>query len=78
MEAVNTKSLFHILTKTLEKLDSAEIDVNQASAVAKLVGQCNNLLNYELKRTMVLSNPEFAKNHRNLESKRFDSLPEVR
>lgn len=76
MKPVNSKSLFHILCVTLEKLDSVEIDVATASATAKLVGQANNLLNYELKRAMVMSNPEFAKNHRNLESKTFDSLPE--
>ncbi len=76
MRPVNSKSLFHLLCITLEKLDSAEIDVATASATAKLVGQCNNLLNYELKRAMIMSNEDFAKNHRNLEMKTFDSLPE--
>ncbi len=76
MKPVNSKSLFHLLCITLEKLDSAEIDVATASATAKLVGQCNNLLNYELKRAVIMSNEEFAKNHRNLEMKTFDSLPE--
>lgn len=76
MKAVNTKSLFHALTETMEKLDNDEIDVSKASAMSKLIGQCNNLLNYELKRAMVLSNPEFKDNHRRLESKNFDSLPE--
>lgn len=76
MLPVNSKSLFATLCATLEKLDNAEIDVNQANATAKIVGQCANLLNYELKRAVVLSNPEFKKNHRNLESKNFDSLPE--
>ena len=76
MKPVNTKSMFHLLTETMEKLDRAEIDVNQANAMAKLVGQCNNLLNYELKRAMVLSNSEFRQVHRNLESKSFDSLTE--
>ena len=76
MQPVNSKSLFHVLCSALEKLDSAEIDVNQANATAKLVGQATNLLNYELKRAMVMSNDEFRKNHRNLESKHFDSLPE--
>jgi hypothetical protein len=76
MLPVNSKSLFHTLCATLEKLDNAEIDVNHANATAKLVGQCTNLLNYELKRAMIMSNEEFKKNHRNLESKTFDSLPE--
>jgi hypothetical protein len=76
MEAVNTKSLFHTLTQALEKLDSYNIDVNHANAVSKLVSQCTSLLNYELKRAVLFSNPEIRKNHRNLESKTFDSLPE--
>lgn len=76
MTPVNSKSLFHTLCKTLEKLDSAEIDVSQAAVTAKIIGQCTNLLNYELKRAVILSNEEFKKNHRNIESKTFDSLPE--
>ncbi len=76
MKPVNTKSLFHALCSTLEKLDREEINVNQASATAKLVGQCTNLLNYELKRAALMTNDEFRHTHRNLESKSFDSLPE--
>ena len=76
MKPVNTKSLFSVLCTTLEKLDSAEIDVNHANATAKLVGQAANLLNYELKRAIIMSNPEYKANHRNLEQKTFDSLPE--
>jgi hypothetical protein len=76
MQPVNTKSLFHVLCKTLDQLDRAEINVNQASAVSKVVGQCANLLNYELKRAALMTNDEFRLEHRNLESKNFDSLPE--
>lgn len=76
MRPVNSKSLFHMLCATLEKLDSNEIDVAQASATAKLVAQANNLLTYELKRAMIMSNEDYKKNHRNLELKDFDSLPE--
>lgn len=76
MRAVNTKSLFHVLCDCLEKLDKDEIDVQKANSMSKLVGQCNNLLNYELKRAMVMSNPDFKTEHRNLESKNFDSLPQ--
>ena len=76
MKPVNTKSLFHTLCNTLDKLDRYEIDVAQANAVAKVVGQCANLLNYELKRAALMTNDEFKKEHRNLESKNFDSLPE--
>lgn len=76
MQPVNSKSLFHTLCISLEKLDSAEIDVNHANATAKLVGQATNLLNYELKRAVIMSNETHKSNHRNLESKVFDSLPE--
>ena len=76
MRPVNTKSMMSMLTITMEKLDNDEIDVSKASAMAKLIGQANNLLNYELKRAMVMANPEFRAEHRNLEQKSFDSLPE--
>jgi hypothetical protein len=74
MLAVNTKSMFHMLCQTMEKLESDEIDVSKASAMSKLVGQANNLLNYELKRAVILSNPDYKDQHRNLESKNFDSI----
>jgi len=76
MKPVNTKSMFSMLCMYMEKLDNNEIDVAQASAMSKLIGQANNLLNYELKRSILMSNPDYAKNHRNLELKSFDSLPE--
>ena len=76
MMPVNTKSMFSMLCKTMEKLDKNEIDVSQASAMSKLIGQASNLLNYELKRSMVMSNSDFKREHRNLELKEFDSLPE--
>lgn len=76
MMPVNTKSMFSLLCKTMEKLENNEIDVAQASAMSKLIGQANNLLMYELKRAVILGNPDFKNNHRNLELKVFDSLPE--
>lgn len=76
MKPVNTKSLFHTLCNTLDKLDRYEIDVAQANAVSKVVGQCTNLLNYELKRASLMSDHDIKMEHRNLESKSFDSLPE--
>lgn len=74
MKPVNAKSLFSTLCNTIEKLDNAEIDVSTANATANLVGQCANLLNYELKRAVLMSRPEVKKEHRNLETKTFDSL----
>jgi len=60
----------------MEKLDNHEIDVAQAGAMSKLIGQANNLLNYELKRAALMTNIEFQAQHRRLENKNFDSLPE--
>jgi hypothetical protein len=74
MKPVNTKSMFALLCQTMEKLENDEIDVSKASAMSKLIGQANNLLNYELKRAVVLSNPDYKDEHRNLEAKNFDSL----
>ena len=76
MKPVNTKSLFSVLCSSIEKLESGEIDANQANAISKLVSQANSLLNYELKRAALMTNIDFKKNHRNLEIKSFDSIPE--
>ena len=76
MMPVNTKSMFSLLCTYMEKLDNNEIDVAQASAMSKLIGQANNLLNYELKRAVLMANTDFQTEHRNLELKKFDSLPE--
>ena len=50
---VNAKSLAAFLCNQMVKLDNGEIDANQAIAQAKLASQVNNLMNYELKRTLV-------------------------
>lgn len=74
MLPVNSKSMFALLCTYMEKLDSDEIDVSKASAMSKLVGQANNLMNYELKRAALMTNDNFKKEHRSLEMKTFDSL----
>lgn len=76
MKPVNTKSMFSLLCEYMEKLDSDEIDVAKASAMSKLMGQANNLLNYELKRAALMTNNSFKEEHRHLEAKKFDSLPQ--
>ena len=50
---VNTKSLLAFIFCQMERLNSGEIDANTACAQAKLASQANNVLNYELKRTIV-------------------------
>ena len=75
-KVVNTKSMFAHLCKTMEKLDNAEVDVATAEAQCKLVQQAGNLLAYELKRAELMSNTNFKDEHRNLELKNFDYLPE--
>ena len=74
MLPVNSKSMFALLCTYMEKLDSDEIDVSKASAMSKLIGQANNLMNYELKRAALMTNDNFKKEHRSLEMKTFDSL----
>ena len=76
MLPVNTKSMFHLLCTYMDKLDKDEIDVSKASAMSKLIGQANNLMNYELKRAALMTRPDFKQEHRHLESKNFDSLPQ--
>jgi len=76
MKPVNTKSMFSVLCDYMEKLDRDEIDVAKASAMSKLMGQANNLLNYELKRAALMTNASFKEEHRHLEVKNFDSLPQ--
>lgn len=74
MRPVNTKSMFSLLCLYMEKLDNDEIDVSKAAAMAKLMAQANNMLNYELKRAALMTNEQFAEQHRTLEAKSFDSL----
>lgn len=79
MIPVNTKSLFSHLCIQMDKLDKNEIDASTASAQASLVGQCCNLLNYELKRATIINiiESQSAKDKvREIESKNFDSLPD--
>ena len=74
MRPVNTKSMFAVLCDYMEKLENDEIDVSKAHAMSKLIGQANNLLNYELKRAVLMTNQDFKNEHRSLELKTFDSL----
>jgi hypothetical protein len=76
MQPVNAKSLFSILCSTIDKVDRGEIDTNKAIAISKIAAQATSLLNYELKRAALMTNEQFKANHRNLEIKNFDSLPE--
>jgi len=60
----------------MEKLEEGNVTVEECGAMSKLVGQANNLLNYELKRAALMMNTDFKQQHRNLEIKNFDTLPE--
>ena len=53
MKPVNTKSLLAFIFTEMERLSNGEIDAQTACAQAKLASQASNLLNYELKRTIV-------------------------
>jgi len=68
--------MFSVLCKYMEKLENQEVSIEECNAMSKLVGQANNLLNYELKRAALMMNTDFKQQHRNLEIKAFDTLPE--
>ena len=53
MQPVNTKSFLTFIFSQMQKLDAGEITNETAMAQAKLASQANNILNYELKRTIV-------------------------
>ncbi len=53
MQPVNTRSLLTFIFSQMEKLDKGQISNETACAQAKLASQANNVLNYELKRTIV-------------------------
>lgn len=77
---VNTKSLISFIFNQMQKLNEGEITNETACAQAKLASQANNLLNYELKRTIVqMKMSEMGGNIkaseirlREIESKAFD------
>ena len=70
----------------MERLNNGEIDANTACAQAKLASQASNLLNYELKRTIVQMRlreigggvEQTIPRLREIESKPFDDMAEVR
>ncbi len=83
---VNTKSLLAFIFNQMERLNSGEIDWQTANAQAKLASQANNVLDYELKRTIVeIRLKEIGggvsstiPKLRNIESKSFDDIEEDR
>lgn len=50
---IDTKTMLAFLFEQMEKLDRNEISADTACAQAKLASQANNLLDYELRRTVV-------------------------
>ena len=79
---VNSKSLLAFIFKQMEKLEAGEIDAQTACAQAKLASQANNVLDYELKRTIVQiklkdMGEEVSPKLREVESKAFDDAMEV-
>ncbi len=79
MKPVNSKSLLTFVFDQMEKLDSKQIDVQQAREQSNLCKQANNILKYELDRAKVqmdLSNHNAIYKDglriREAESKNFD------
>ena len=50
---INTKNLAAFLFNEMQRLKDKETTPQEAAAQAKLASQINNLLDYELKRTVV-------------------------
>lgn len=83
---MNTKNLLSFIFCQMERLNNGEIDANTACAQAKLASQASNLLNYELKRTIVQMRlreigggvEQTIPRLREIESKPFDDMAEVR
>lgn len=74
---VNTKSLAAFLFNEMERLKSKETTPQEAIAQAKLASQLNNVLDYELKRTIVQMKLKeigqaVSPKLREIESKQFD------
>lgn len=63
-----TKQIFLLLCQQMDKLDKGEISPQQAYAMSKLVGRANDLLNYELRRAVLMNNPQFKKEFKNIET----------
>ena len=69
-------------TEALGVLSQSKAIDEAKNAVGFAVGdklndiQANNLLTYELKRAALMTNTDFKNEHRHLEGKSFDSLPE--
>lgn len=62
-----TKEMYDTLFSYMTKLDENRVDSLQANAMAKLVKQASDLLNYELKRAVLMANPTLREHHRDLE-----------
>jgi predicted nucleotidyltransferase len=76
-DLVNTRSLAAFLFNEMERLKAKETTPQEAIAQAKLASQLNNLLDYELKRTVVQMKLKEAGANvevklREIESKSFD------
>ncbi len=79
MKPTNNKSVLHFLFDQMEKLDSAQITVDQAKAQAAIAKQVNNCMKYELDRSKLLMELDAyrrqtgdAIDFRNVEGKNFD------
>lgn len=75
MKPTNTKTMFTILCKYMDKLEKGEVSTSEVFAITKLVGQAHNLLNYELKRAALMTSEEFAEEHRDIEINEVKALP---
>jgi len=67
---VDSAGLFNVLCQFVDKLNKNEIDSKQAYAMSKFVAQAKNLLDYELRKAIVTTNPYIAKNLVDIQDKK--------
>jgi len=75
MKPVNNKSLLHFIFDQMEKLDTKEIDIEQAKAQSLLAKQANNAMKYELDRaTTLLKLSEYNRDGQKIELRNVEGI----
>jgi len=75
MKPVNNKSLLHFIFDQMEKLDTKEIDIEQAKAQSLLAKQANNAMKYELDRaTTLLKLSEYNRDGQKVELRNVEGI----
>lgn len=73
----DSRKMLELLFLYMEKVEKKEVDTNTANTICKLVAQASNILSLELKRAMVLSNPDIKKQFRDIETIDCKDIPNL-